>query len=347
VLSKFPTLFFSAGQKPSTMNKGIESQYSGDTILLVFPDGTGPALLSAMIAGIPFNKVHELEFAPGELRLDVNLQSTLNLYNQKVQKNRKEYEAVIKSGQEELSRLRSLNPDEIVSKKDLLIEKERLEMDEQQRKAAQARQAREEMEKEARAQRAKEIEMQKEKEKAARMENVKEMDEARMRERGITPGEENGPSPPVVIGGVFATFLGVALAGSNAGDVVQMEDSSTPADGTAPSQSVPESIPPNMNNVPFGETSQDPSPEADNLKDTLEEPRHNDASTEQSLYEQPLPTDAERAKVADMVMKDYLNEDDGGDAWLRAMTEIVQEDEDQDPNETFYGINGSDGNSFQ
>lgn len=43
----------------------LETQYSGDTVVLVFPDGTGPALLSAMIAGVPFNRVHELEYQPG------------------------------------------------------------------------------------------------------------------------------------------------------------------------------------------------------------------------------------------------------------------------------------------
>ena len=40
----------------------LETQYSGDDILLIFPDGTSPALLSCMIAGIPYNRVHELEF---------------------------------------------------------------------------------------------------------------------------------------------------------------------------------------------------------------------------------------------------------------------------------------------
>jgi len=56
---------------------GLETHCSGDTILVIFPDGTGPALLSALIAGIPLNRVHELEFAPGEIRYDITQHNVL------------------------------------------------------------------------------------------------------------------------------------------------------------------------------------------------------------------------------------------------------------------------------
>lgn len=56
----------------------LETHYSGDSILLIFPDGTSPALLTSLISGIPLNRVHELEFSPGEVRLDVQYQSGLN-----------------------------------------------------------------------------------------------------------------------------------------------------------------------------------------------------------------------------------------------------------------------------
>lgn len=55
----------------------LETHCSGDTILLIFPDGTGPALLSALIAGIPFSRVHELNFAPGEIRFNVTYDRVL------------------------------------------------------------------------------------------------------------------------------------------------------------------------------------------------------------------------------------------------------------------------------
>jgi hypothetical protein len=40
--------------------------------LLIFPDGTSPALLGCLIAGIPIHRVHELNYKPGEVQLDVN-----------------------------------------------------------------------------------------------------------------------------------------------------------------------------------------------------------------------------------------------------------------------------------
>lgn len=61
----------------------LESQYSGETILMIFPDGTSPALLSVMMAGLPFRHVHELEYQPGEVRFDVTMDSTLSLWKQR------------------------------------------------------------------------------------------------------------------------------------------------------------------------------------------------------------------------------------------------------------------------
>mmetsp|Transcript_9952 Transcript_9952/g.12541 ORF Transcript_9952/g.12541 Transcript_9952/m.12541 type:complete len:498 (+) Transcript_9952:98-1591(+) len=56
----------------------LETQFSGDTILLIFPDGTSPALLMCLMAGIPLNKVHEFNFQPGEIRYDVTFDSIVN-----------------------------------------------------------------------------------------------------------------------------------------------------------------------------------------------------------------------------------------------------------------------------
>jgi len=82
-----------------------ESRTSGETILVIFPDGTGPALLSCMIAGIPFNDVHALEFRSGELRLNISPESVRALYD--VKKNDPAYLATIKDGREKLSQLRA------------------------------------------------------------------------------------------------------------------------------------------------------------------------------------------------------------------------------------------------
>ncbi|GAX13462.1 hypothetical protein FisN_36Lh016 [Fistulifera solaris] len=105
----------------------LESQYSGDTILLIFPDGTGPALLSAMIAGIPYNRIHELEFFPGEIRLDVTKNSVLELWKTR-QEDMSEYLDVLEEGRRQLAILRKQTGD-IVSLKDVKLEEERIAID--------------------------------------------------------------------------------------------------------------------------------------------------------------------------------------------------------------------------
>ena len=76
---------FSNLNSHDTIVSVLETQYSGDTILLVFPDGTSPALLSAMMAGIPFNQAHRLEYAPGEFRVNVTRDSTLRFMDSLLQ----------------------------------------------------------------------------------------------------------------------------------------------------------------------------------------------------------------------------------------------------------------------
>lgn len=124
----------------------LESQYSGDTILLIFPDGTGPALLSAMIAGIPYNRIHELEFSAGELRLDVTKTSILDLWKRK-QEDNLEYAALLEEGRKELAQLRK-QTGEIVSLKDIKLEEERIAIDKAYQEKEAKRKLSEEKEKE-------------------------------------------------------------------------------------------------------------------------------------------------------------------------------------------------------
>ena len=108
----------------------METQYSGETILLLFTDSTGPALLSCMIAGIPFNRVHELEFLPGELRMDVTKDSTLRLLKQREDNpaTSSEYAQIIKLGRKELESMRSESSN-VVNLKDQKMEAERIAID--------------------------------------------------------------------------------------------------------------------------------------------------------------------------------------------------------------------------
>lgn len=82
----------------------LETQYSGDTILLIFPDGTTPALLSCLIAGIPLKHVHALNFLPGEIRHGVNMNNARQLLDERLAS--PAYAATLARGQDELRALR-------------------------------------------------------------------------------------------------------------------------------------------------------------------------------------------------------------------------------------------------
>ena len=81
----------------------LETQYSGDSILLVFPDGSSPALLSALIAGIPLKDTHALNFEPGEVRLDVTMDSTLAILKDK--QSSREYNKMLEVGKNRIDTL--------------------------------------------------------------------------------------------------------------------------------------------------------------------------------------------------------------------------------------------------
>lgn len=82
----------------------LETQYSGDDILLVFPDGTSPALLSCLIAGIPLKDVHALNYEPGEVRIGVDMPSTESLLKEKISS--PQYKEILAKGKTELVALR-------------------------------------------------------------------------------------------------------------------------------------------------------------------------------------------------------------------------------------------------
>ena len=94
-----------------------ETRSSGETILVIFPDGTGPALLSCMIAGIPYSEVHALEYQPGELRTFITRASVEEMYE--TRKDDPAYLAAIEDGKEKLKELREMSANDFtVSFKD-------------------------------------------------------------------------------------------------------------------------------------------------------------------------------------------------------------------------------------
>ena len=107
----------------------LETQYSGDDILLIFPDGTSPALLSCLIAGIPLKDVHALDFEAGEVRDGVNMENTKALLKEK--KSSPTYAQILAKGKEELKSLRKEYEEQdnglwFQSSGDLVVKKEGL-----------------------------------------------------------------------------------------------------------------------------------------------------------------------------------------------------------------------------
>lgn len=92
----------------------METQYSGDTVLLIFPDGTSPALLSCLIADIPLNNVHALNYMPGEMREDVNMQNSRQLLKERMLS--PTYNEMLSVGREELAKLREEEHAELLEK---------------------------------------------------------------------------------------------------------------------------------------------------------------------------------------------------------------------------------------
>jgi hypothetical protein len=179
-----------------------EGQYSGDDILLVFPDATSPALLACMMAGIPFNKVHELDYQPGEIRMNVTPESALELLKQR-EEDLSSYKDMVAKGQTELKRLRSMDMNTIVSKKDKIIEKERIEMDQ-----------------------AYEENLRKREEKANQ---VKAVEAERLRQRG---GSDEGTIPPIVIAGVLGAFTAGASLSQAKTNEKSLEETSSSNDAS-------------------------------------------------------------------------------------------------------------------
>ena len=269
----------------------LETQFSGDNIVLVFPDGSSPALLSAMIAGIPYSKAHVLDFSPGEIRLDVTMEPTLQLYETKLKSGADAYDALLKSGQAQLARLRSIDDEDLVSKKDLMIEKERMEIEQEYQRKEEAR--------------------------LAKQEQQRGIDLARIN-NGRSPEDPlNRLSTYSVLGGAVVA-LAIAQVSFRPSQAMKIESDQGESDTVSRLATVTR-LQTNTSTV----TTPFESP--------IAAERNVPASA--AVVDEPLNRSAaERLTAAQDAMQSYLDQDDGGSAWLQIMADIVDEvDEDDFP----------------
>jgi hypothetical protein len=315
-------------------NTVLETQFSGDNIVLVFPDGSSPALLSAMMAGIPYNKAHVLEFAPGEIRLDVTMAPTVQLYETKVKDNAKSYNALIAQGTVELDRLRSMKEEDIVSKKDLLMEEERIALDEEYRQRDDARMANEESIKQARLERQQEMER-------TRLERrgILQVDNERRASRDTTRNMDKTTIPTLVIGGGLATYAVVTK------NDLRKSDDTTSISPMGPSDDKVLSTVPS---APFAYSGPAAATEGDDLfagmlNDYQQTPTSTGQGGAPSLYDTPKKSPEERKDDARQAMQAYIDQDDGGEAWLQVMSAVIDEDDEDDLfiSDSFNNVDGS------
>lgn len=269
----------------------LESQYSGDTILLIFPDGTGPALLSAMIAGIPYNRVHELEYTPGEIRFDVTMQSTLALWKEKQSVDGKAYNEIMKKGRVALMDLRATHErgGTVTNLKDKQIEEDRIGVEKEYQRQQQERI---------------EAELQKE---TLRLKRQNDFIENQRSTDKLDMGAKTALGVAAIVGaGATPWYLS-----SNSTTAPTVNESGTPHRHD------------NISTIGGGlySTPLDSSlTQSDTSRDeALLGQRNNNVVSKTN----PTFDPKERAKIA---MDEYMNRDDGSDDWLESIAQIINEE---------------------
>jgi len=296
----------------------LESQYSGESIVLVFPDGTGPALLMCMMAGIPLSEVHRLEFEPAQIRTNVTPETIRAWYQATLRDKEADarYQQTLAKGRESLAELRSRT--EWTNRKDEQLEAERLAYEEElAREKAKEAAAEEAAEKQRRA-------------RAAAVSS-------------LSSEKSGSPNMLALAGAVAVSSIGMAQLYRQA-EFDESAEEAARGTGDATSITGTSSLFANMETSANATTSE---------CDTISAAELSSPVAGSSLYGNDgvngingdtmaaLLSEQERKQVAAQAMDEYLEKDDGGNAWLSSLAQILDEDDDSTKNET----NGED--SFQ
>jgi broad specificity phosphatase PhoE len=280
----------------------LESQYSGDTILLIFPDGTGPALLSAMIAGIPYNRVHELEYRPGEIRFDVTMESTLSLWKQKQLLDGKGYNEIIKMGRIALKDLRETQDrgGTITNLKDQRIEEERIGIEREYRKKQQQQI---------------EAELQKE---ASRLKRQGDLVEKHHSTGKLGIGTDTALGLTAIIGaGTTAWYFSTNFTGT----VLRKNE------GVSESHQLhPGTNPPASESHNFSDSNGSMSAKiVDTSLNQTEISQEGSLGKRNTKASTAIPN-KDPKETARIAMEQYMDRDDGAGAWLLSITQIISEE---------------------
>ena len=279
----------------------LETQYSGDTLLLIFPDGTGPALLQCCISGIPLNRVHEFEFNSGEARVNIDYVSARQFLSFEPSE---DYLTIIKNGEEELKALREKG-DQILNVREQQYQLEQKLDEEKKLKEEQS--------------------IQEQREKQA-TEKRKVQDEKRA---SVVIDEQNRSS--AIIAGLTAVGGGSALAlfGSDSND-----EEGNIADEAKDDSSEKINQPESLNESTVSKPSSlldinkpiSLSASLSGSNQVLNKDNQFSEIEDQDTIEQDLVSN----KIEEMktIIPEFV--DDGSDAWLGALGEIMNEQDETD-----------------
>lgn len=310
----------------------LETSLSGDDILLIFPDATGPAVLSALIGGIPLNHVHEYAFAPGELRLDVNYQSVRATWPTSPSE---EYNSTIARGQEHLKVLRNTDPDDIVNVQEQDYLREQLVAKNEAAKfQAKQEAARDEAKKKERARQGQQ------QEQVNRLGIQREAERAERRAKYVSDSQVLMDAASLLGLGLASAM--VAWKGNSENNSIADKESDTDKIKALRSPTVST---PDKDLIPKYESEmiiQDDHFVIETSSEKMESLTENHqelAVLENKIEKAPIEIQgfksgaqikAERLERAQQAMDQYMSSDDGGEAWLNVMFALAKEEDHED-----------------
>ena len=272
----------------------LESQFSGESIVLVFPDGTGPALLACMMAGIPLSEVHRLEFQPAQISTNVTPETIRTWYQSSLKDKEADaiYRQTLAKGRESLAELRSRT--EWTNRKDEILEAERLDYEENlERKQAE--------------------------EEAAEA-VAKKQRQARASAISSSSSEMSASNNMLALaGGVAVSLVGMTQLYRRA----EFDEAAEEAANGASTSSLYGNVVASANTTSGENGTRTVAETSDTAVSSLY--GRDDVNGDPMLA---LLSEQERKQVATEAMEEYLEKDDGGDAWLSSLAEIIEEDEE-------------------
>ena len=239
-----------------------------------------------MIAGMPVNRVHELEWSPGEVRYNIDMENTLDRLRGGPGK---VYLDTIQQGKIQLANFQK-HPELMVNIKEKRLMEEMEAEEDRVRKAKEA-------------------------EKARRAEQEGKKAATSFREpRAVTRGDSEGDLSDFMPLGVLG--LAGAMATFNGGKD-EKDENDQKKDSIADRQVVAK--------------DEGLSSELKVMEDLID--RHPIAIPEMSsdsfeaLMKIEQQTEEEKLALAAAAMEEYMEKDDGGDAWLQSVASIMEENE--------------------